>query len=241
MNKLIIDNNISLKEITIDNDMDLILNIVDTSKKLIFNILPNVCLKVFDTSRNSSNEIVYNVENDCNIIINKLSIDCSDKIIMNLNDERTKVEFYTSIINYQDNSYRQIINHNKSGINTKIVNHSINVLDKEFKFIVDGRIVGSANDTSFKQDNKIINIANGKSFILPNLIVDNNDIEASHSAYIGTFDEDILFYMMTRGISIKEAHKILIKSFLINDMVLEDKERDIFNSIIENINIEVIN
>mgnify|MGYP003304237271 CR=1 FL=1 len=111
-----------------------------------------------------------------------------------------------------------------------------NIEDKEFKFIVDGIINRESERVDFKQDNKIINLRDGKSSILPNLIVDNNDIEASHSAYIGTFDEDKKFYMMSRGLSEKECDDLLIKAFLLSDMKLSEKERDIYCSIIENIN-----
>ena len=66
--------------------------------------------------------------------------------------------------------------------------------------------------------------------------VDNDDIEASHSAYIGTFDPEVLFYMMSRGLTKKECDDLLIKAFLLHNMELDDKERDIYCSIIEKIN-----
>jgi Fe-S cluster assembly protein SufD len=148
----------------------------------------------------------------------------------------SNIKFYSSIINYEDNEYKQNINHNDKDSISKIINHCINVYDNKFKFIVNGKIKKDSINSSFKQDNKIININNGKSFILPNLIVDNNDIDASHSAYIGTFDEDLIFYMMTRGLSLKECNSLLIKSFLLGSMDLDDRQRDILNSIIEKVN-----
>ena len=42
--------------------------------------------------------------------------------------------------------------------------------------------------------------------------------------------------MMSRGLTSKEADDLLIKAFLLNDMKLEEKERDIFSTIIESIN-----
>lgn len=236
MNKLLIDNNISLDEIIVDTDMDITMNFLNSEKTLMIQVMPGVCLRIFDTSNNTKNKIIYNIAESCNVVVNKLSTNCSDIVDVNLNEENSIVKFYSSIINYEDNEYRQNINHNCRNSESKIVNHCINVLDNKFKFIVNGVIKKESTNTSFKQDNKIININNGKSFILPNLIVDNNDIDASHSAYIGTFDEDIIFYMMTKGISLKECNNLLIKSFLLNDMNLDDKERDIFNTIIENIN-----
>ena len=71
---------------------------------------------------------------------------------------------------------------------------------------------------------------------MPNLLVDSDDVEASHAAYIGTFDEDEKFYMMSRGLTLEECDDLLIKAFLLNDMNLLEKERDIYCSIIEKIN-----
>lgn len=235
MNKLIIDNNINIEEIIIDKDMDLVINLKEISKRLAIQVMSNVCLRVFDTSQNTLDDITYNIDSNSQVLINKFSIDCSDKITININDENSKVTFNSSIINYKDNEYRQIINHNYKNSESKIVNHCLNIKENKLKLIIDGIIKKDSTNTIFKQDNKIINLKNGNSFILPNLIVDNNDIEASHSAYIGTFDEDVIFYMMTRGLTEKEANNLLIKAFLINSMKLEQKEEDILNAIIENI------
>ena len=236
MNKIIIDNNIDTSDIVIDTDTDMIVDFNNTSKDIDVHIVKNVCLKVFAKTNNTSNKISYHIDENCDVIINKLAIDCSDSVEVIMNNPNSSIKYNTSVINYNDNSYRQIVNHSCGNTNSIIVNHCINVEDKEFKFIVDGIISKDSSKVNFKQDNRIINLKNGKSNILPNLIVDNDDIEASHSAYIGTFDEEKLFYMMSRGITKKECDDLLIKAFLLNDMDLSSNERDIFCSIIEKIN-----
>ena len=64
--------------------------------------------------------------------------------------------------------------------------------------------------------NQIINLENGKSTIHPNLLIDNFNVESNHSAYIGKIKEEKLFYLMSRGLSKKEAYQLLLKGFLIN-------------------------
>ena len=56
----------------------------------------------------------------------------------------------------------------------------------------------------------------GKSYILPNLIVDNDEIDASHSAYIGKFDDKVIFYLMTRGLSEKESNNSIAEANVVN-------------------------
>ena len=236
MNKLIIDNNIETNDIVIDTDTDMIVDLIDTNVDIDIHIVDNVCLKSFIKTKNTHNKISYHIGENCDVVINKLAIDCSDTIDVSMNNINSSLKYNTSVINYKDNDYRQIIKHASGNTNSVIVNHCINVEDSEFKFIVDGVIERNSSKVNFKQDNKIINLKNGKSNILPNLIVDNDDIEASHSAYIGTFDPEVLFYMMSRGLTKKECDDLLIKAFLLHNMELDDKERDIYCSIIEKIN-----
>ena len=81
------------------------------------------------------------------------------------------------------------------------------------------------------QKNQILNIKEGKSTILPKLLIDNYDVVSSHSAYIGKFKDEILFYLMSRGISEKVSYDLLIKSFLVNNSenkeIIETLEKEI--------------
>ncbi len=235
MNKLFIDNSINIEDIVIDQDLDLKIDFKDEKKNLTINVLPNVCLRVFDTSNNTKNSITYNISENTQVIINKFSIDCSDEITLNINKENAKITFNTSLINYSDNTYRQTVNHNCMNSESKIKNHALNILDNELKLVVNGIVKKNSKNTIFRQDNKIINLKDGNSFIFPNLIVDNHDIEASHSAYIGKFDEDVIFYLMTRGLTRKDANSLLIKAFLINNMSLEENEIAILDAVVKNV------
>lgn len=236
MNKLIIDNDINVDQIIVDSDMDIYIDMNDVSKSINIQVTSGVCLRVIEKTFNTSNKFVYDLLGNCDVLVNKISVDCSDNVIVNLNDDNSSIKYNTSIINYKDNTFMQDIKHNSKNTVSKIINHCINVDDNEFKFVVNGIINRDCSGTKFKQDNKIINLKSGKSFIKPNLIVDNDDIEANHSAYIGSFDSDVKFYMMSRGLSENECNDLLIKSFLLSDMELEDKDRDIFIEIIEKIN-----
>ena len=236
MNNVTLDNESYINDLLVENDLILVLQYDGTDTNLTINVTPNTNLRVFDVSKNTHNKITYNIEKNTQVIVNKMGIDCNDELEVNINDENADVDIHNSLISYDNFIYKEIINHNHNGSKCRVINHALNVNEKELKLIVDGIITKDAYDATFRQDNKIINLNNGMSYILPNLIVDNNDIEASHSAYIGTFKEDDIFYMMSRGISLKEAEKLLIKSFLINSMDLEEKEEDIFNGIIDTIN-----
>jgi Fe-S cluster assembly protein SufD len=50
----------------------------------------------------------------------------------------------------------------------------------------------------------------------PILKIDNNDITASHAAAVGTLNEDHVFYLLSRGIDIKTARKLITLGYLTN-------------------------
>ena len=49
------------------------------------------------------------------------------------------------------------------------------------------------------QNNRIINLSDNKCEINPNLLIEENDVEANHSAHIGRFSNDEMFYLQSRG------------------------------------------
>lgn len=102
-------------------------------------------------------------------------------------------------------------------------------------YYVDGVVPKSSNKCICNQDNQIINMVNGKSTICPNLLIDNYDVDSNHAAYIGKFKEEILFYMMSRGISLEVANRLLLNGFLINSDSIDLNKIKIFIDEINNI------
>ena len=52
-------------------------------------------------------------------------------------------------------------------------------------------------------------------FSKPELRIYADDVKCSHGSTIGPFDDDMLFYLRTRGINLDKAKSFLIKSFFI--------------------------
>lgn len=170
----------------------------------------------------------YFIKKDSHLTVYCFSINQSFNITIDLVGENSRVDYYFSTINYDDNKDKITINHLANNTKSNIVNHGVNVKNKKLDFIVDGIIPKSSNKCICNQDNQIINIANGKSTICPNLLIDNFDCIANHAAYIGKFKDEILFYLMSRGISKKKAIKILIKGFLLHQDNLDKKKTESF-------------
>ncbi len=174
----------------------------------------------------------YKFDLDEDTIIYHYNINKSYDVEINLNKENITLNYYYNNINYDDNTYKIRINHNKSNTNSFVYNHGVNVSNKKLHYWVDGFIPKKSENCDCNQDNQIINIKNGKSKIWPNLLVDNYDVNANHSAYIGKFKESLLFYLMSRGINRKDSYKLLLEGFLLNtDSVDREKIKDFIEEI----------
>ena len=67
-------------------------------------------------------------------------------------------------------------------------------------------------------NNQIVTFDSTKCQINPNLLVEEFDVEANHNATIGAFDQDTLFYLMSRGISENDSIKLLSEGLVLNNL-----------------------
>lgn len=96
-----------------------------------------------------------------------------------------------------------------------ISNNVVCFNDADFTMNVVGKIVNGAKNSKCHQKSRCLTFESPKqSKILPVLLIDENDVEASHSLSSGTIDEDVLFYMNSRGLNKKEALSLLLYSYL---------------------------
>lgn len=71
---------------------------------------------------------------------------------------------------------------------------------------------------------------------IPSLEILNNDVAAGHASTIGSIDNDQLFYLQSRGFSLKEATDLLTQSYFetIIEAVASLKNRDIIRKWVKN-------
>lgn len=234
MNKLIIDNVNELSDLIIHEDTYLLIDLKDSYGYINIDVMDNICLYVLFLGNNTKNKVRYNLKNNSSVIVNKLVIDSSDDIEINLKGEFSSITYNSSIINNFDNDYKQIINHNASNTNSVISAHAINMNDSTLVLDIDASVINDSSNCNTNQDNKIINRSCGKSIIKPNLLVDNNLIDASHAAYIGNFNPDTIFYLQTRGIEKEKIEELLSVGFLLDKMDLNNEEKEKFINVINN-------
>ncbi len=79
-----------------------------------------------------------------------------------------------------------------------------------------GKIVKGAKGSESHQTSRALSMEEGqKSKILPELLIDENDVQASHAMSMGRVDEDQLYYMMSRGLSVADCTALIASGYLL--------------------------
>lgn len=158
----------------------------------------------FDIKENEALNIYHYVFNE------------SVNVVINLNGENAKVNYHFSMINLDDNTFKIVIKHNNKNTESNIFNHGVNVKNNKLSFDVTGLVPKNISKCIVNQENQIINLNDGTSLIKPNLLIRNFNTFSNHAAYIGKFKDELLFYLMSRGITFNKANELLMESLLIN-------------------------
>lgn len=127
---------------------------------------------------------------------------------------------WESHMGYLGRNEQQIdINYNviQRGRKTNSVMTFDGVLDdkaqKAFRGTIDFR-KGSAGSKGDEQENVLLLSDDMINKTLPVILCEEEDVEGRHGASIGKLDEEMLFYMATRGISEAQAEQIMVRARL---------------------------
>ena len=169
-------------------------------------------------------DLTYNLNDYAKLVVYQYASDIDGRIIVNLNGKNASVLYHFSTINYESHKIKIEINHNSSETISNIYNHAINASDNKFVFDITGKVLKTSDKCIVNQENQIINLSAGEGAILPNLLIDNYDVVSSHAAYIGKFKDELLYYLMSRGIKKNVATRMLTKSLLVNGGDIENEK-----------------
>ena len=124
-----------------------------------------------------------------------------------------------------------IADKNEQVDNHTFIDHQVSdcTSNELFKYVLDDQAVGAfagrvlvregAQHTSSQQTNRnICATREARMYTQPQLEIYADDVKCSHGATVGQLDENALFYMRQRGITLKEARLLLMFSF-VNEVI----------------------
>ena len=173
--------------------------------------------EIYIWGENDKYKLRYHLEKGSSLIVHHYSINASFDIEIELAGDNARIDYFYSTINYQNQVLKFSIFHTGSKTYSNIINHGVNVKDRKLLFDVNPKVKKNAVGCVCNQENSIINLEDGESMICPNLLIDNYDVISSHSAYIGSFSKEMLFYMMSRGLTEKASYELLMRYFLLQE------------------------
>lgn len=103
------------------------------------------------------------------------------------------------------------------GLNTKgdILQHGVLLDSSHVVFNGIGFIVKGATGSNAYQSSRLLTLSDkAKADANPMLLIDENDVAAGHGASLGKIDSEQMYYLKSRGLSEKEAARLLVHGFL---------------------------
>jgi len=115
----------------------------------------------------------------------------------------------------QSARFTQLVEHNAPDTEGFIENYGVANNNSALVFEGIGKINKDMKRSTARQQNRgIVLGVNSRLDANPLLLIDEYDVEASHGAAIGKIDEDQLYYLMSRGLTHKNAQRLIISGFL---------------------------
>ena len=176
----------------------------------------------------NKDDINLNIKVDnANLILNIFSFKSKDININIFLDNKASIKLNTSVISYDKQDININVVHNYSNTVSDINNNASTYDNGSVKFNVVSKVHKGIKGCTLNQKSKIIsNNYENDNEINPILLIDEYDVDAKHSAFIGSFNKDELFYLKTRGISDIDASNLLLKGLLVGTLDINDDEKE---------------
>lgn len=212
--KIIIQKSSNLEiEINLEDETRLNFNI---------NVLENVDLNLNIITKGNNGKVKYSYNLFKNAHVNVFKFQnvksIKEMISVNLKEENAKIDYNFKTIANNKETYDYNIVHESSNTISNIRNNGVCIKNGIITYQVSSFVPKDIVGCSVNQSNRIVNLTDNKCEIMPNLYIDSSDVSAAHSALIGKFSDEEMFYIQSRGIDYNNAIKLLISGFLTSDI-----------------------
>lgn len=121
-----------------------------------------------------------------------------------------KISVASLDLSSHNKKYRVNINHLEPDTFSRTSMAGINAGSGSLELLGNSLIRNGAHRSDTRQEGKITNLSPlAKSNVSPALLIQENDVKASHGAALGAYNPDELYYLMSRGLSLDESKKLI--------------------------------
>lgn len=119
-----------------------------------------------------------------------------------LGDGKRHIDLTTNVYHNVPNTSNNILARGVMKDNSSSVHHGLIRIEKP-----------AFKTASFLESHSLLLSEGASSNPIPSLIIENNDVRATHAASVGQIDEDKMFYLTSRGISREDAERLIVEGF----------------------------
>lgn len=236
------DNNIVINgnKILFNSNGNYFIDYIDSSNiNLFIELDDDVCINLFEYSNNKDIYISNNYELNRNssLILNKFYYNDNTKedININLNKEKANIKYNFSSISKNNDKYNINVFHKNKNTSSDVFNRVVALKDSSNFFDINSYVDNGVLGCYLNQSTKIVSLGESNNKINPNMFIGEESTTAIHSSTIGNINEDDLFYLMSRGISYKEAINLIIKGIILSNINPDMENRERILNILEDI------
>ncbi len=109
-------------------------------------------------------------------------------------------------------------------LNRTVATDNAEAMVKNFSYVID-----TANSSESEIEERGLVKDSAEIYFLPGMRIDCGSVTAKHSSYTGPLDEEAIFYLLSKGLSKKEAEYMLLKGFLALpiSIIKEDRAKEL--------------
>ncbi|OUU78583.1 MAG: Fe-S cluster assembly protein SufD [Gammaproteobacteria bacterium TMED78] len=179
-------------------------------------------LRIQEQKLNHIHTDSINAQLEKNTSIKIINIDLGGNLVrnntkVNLNDSESKCNIFAAFLSgaNQHIDYHIDVNHNAK--NTSSSQEIRGIANYKGVGVIDSKVRVDQNINKATANQSINNLLLSKEseiYTKPELEIYSDDVSCSHGATIGELDDDLLFYLQSRGIDKKQAQSILVNAFI---------------------------
>ncbi len=158
------------------------------------------------------------------------------KSIINFLGFKSKADFNAAILSFDSIKWDIIAHHQAKSSVANVNNHAIVLKNAALDLDIIGKIDNGFSGSETHQMTRIMNLGDGLNTIVhPQLLIEENDVAASHAASVGQANEEHIYYLQSRGLSKQESLKLIVLGYLmpIVNLIPEKENQEILAKEIE--------
>ena len=179
-----------------------------------------VYISLFAKSHIKNQKITTNIGENSKIIIYFADFTTEANHLdasINLNKYNARCEWHLASLSSQqdDKNIAVSMYHNASDTHGRIDNYGVCKENSKLIFAGISHIIKGCHQSTSHQNAKIVVFDDDcKAIARPILKIDENDIEASHAAVVGKVNDEHIFYLTSRGLSVEDAKLLITLGYL---------------------------